>query len=58
MRGDLKFSCAATGSPATGPTGQGVLAYFDIVALTSLNQPATDANGAFTFLHDVSSTTR
>ncbi|HEX5479323.1 MAG TPA: cohesin domain-containing protein, partial [Dehalococcoidia bacterium] len=50
---DVIFGCAALGSPASGPTGQGVLAYFDVLPRVSLNQRATDQNGIFTLLHDV-----
>jgi hypothetical protein len=51
--GDLQFSCVALGAPASGPTGRGILAYFDVLPQPSLDLRAAPNNGVLTLLHDL-----
>ena len=51
--GDLEFSCSVLGQPAAGPTGRGVLAYFDISPRPALGLRATAGNGVLAHMEDV-----
>ncbi len=52
VNGHLRFSCAATGSPASGPTGRGTVAIFTILPQHALILRPTTGNGILTVLDD------